>query len=292
MSQSKENLVAVDIGNSRIKLGLFAIGDECMQQRSSRSALAIVPAELPEPLAELALPLKDRSGAFEKEGLRTWCEEFLPEGGGWTIGSVHRGATEELKNAIRELAASGIRHGTIRQLTHRDLPIAVEVAEPGRVGIDRLLAAVGADRLRDRDRCAIVVDSGSATTVDLLRADGTFSGGAIFPGTGMSARALHEQTDALPLIRLPESNEAPPPLGKTTADAVAAGLFWGAVGAIRELAHRLSAGLDLPPQLFLTGGASPSVAKVLGEGESWTIHHTPHLVLGAIAVVESRCGGR
>jgi type III pantothenate kinase len=99
----------------------------------------------------------------------------------------------------------------------------------------------------------------------------------------MSARALAEQTDALPQLGM-NSLEAPPAaLGKSTADAIEAGLYWGAVGAIRELVARLSAGFAGTPELFLTGGASPQVAELLGADQP--ARHVPHLVLSGIALV-------
>ena len=91
-----------------------------------------------------------------------------------------------------------------RVLTAADLPIAVGLEHPERVGLDRLAAAAAVNRLRSPDRGAIIVDTGSAVTVDLVSADGIFCGGAILPGIDMSARALHEFTDLLPLVSLNE----------------------------------------------------------------------------------------
>jgi pantothenate kinase type III len=62
------------------------------------------------------------------------------------------------------------------------------------------------------------------------------------------------------------------------------GLFWGAVGGARELIHRMSEGLSEPPQVFLTGGAAPSVAHLLAADAQYV----PHLVLGGIALAASR----
>jgi type III pantothenate kinase len=103
------------------------------------------------------------------------------------------------------------------------------------VGIDRLLDAVAANRLRHPAAPAVVVDVGTAITVDLVAADGSFQGGAILPGIAMSARALHAFTDLLPLVDVRELSSPPPPLGTSTVAALQSGLFWGAVGAIRQL---------------------------------------------------------
>src|SRR5688572_30389073 len=101
-----------------------------------------------------------------------------------------------------------------------DLPLVVSLPQPDMVGIDRLLGAVAANEVRDPARPAIVVDLGSAITVDLVAADGAFRGGAILPGIGMSARALHEFTDLLPLIEMHALAEPPSPVGNATVPAM------------------------------------------------------------------------
>jgi type III pantothenate kinase len=78
----------------------------------------------------------------------------------------------------------------------------------------------------------------------------------------MSARALHEFTDLLPLIEPGELSAPPPAVGTATDTAMRSGLFWGAVGAVRELVARLGAEAGGRPQVFLTGGAGPAVAAV------------------------------
>jgi type III pantothenate kinase len=125
----------------------------------------------------------------------------------------------------------------------------------------------------------VVVDLGSAVTVDLVSPSGAFSGGAILPGIAMSARALHAQTDLLPDIAMSDLREPPPALGASTEEAIRAGLYWGAVGAARELIARLTAGADHPPLVLLTGGAAPAVAKLLDADA----RYLPHLVLSGIA---------
>jgi type III pantothenate kinase len=157
------------------------------------------------------------------------------------------------------------------------------VDEPARVGIDRLLAAVAVDRLRHRERAAIVVDLGTAITVDLVEPDGAFAGGAILPGIATSARALAEQTDALPQVHLEFLDHPPAALGKSTVPAIESGIYWGAIGAIRELVSQLSAPFQTRPDLFITGGASGQVADLLKS--HGTVRHVPNLVLSGIALV-------
>ncbi len=85
-------------------------------------------------------------------------------------------------------------------LRHDHFPLEIDVRAPDRVGTDRLAAAVAANELRVPQRSAIVVDAGTAVTVDLITSDGVFRGGAILPGIQTAAQALADATDALPLL--------------------------------------------------------------------------------------------
>jgi type III pantothenate kinase len=250
------SLVAVDVGNSRIKLGLF------------RNNIA---AGLPEP--ETSLHLDGQRPEFER------FSSWLTAAGKvdqlrWHIGRVNRPAASRLIDWLRDHRGAD----EIMLLTSGDLPLEVRLPRPDMVGVDRLLDAVAANRLRTPGKKAVVVDVGSAITVDLVDADGAFLGGAILPGIAMSARALHEFTDLLPLIDMAELHDPPPALGTATVAAMRSGLFWGAIGAVRQLVEQLSGGDEV--EIFLTGGAGPVVAQLLGASARFV----PHLTLGGIAL--------
>lgn len=247
-------LVAVDIGNSRIKLGEF-----------KHSAAAPVP--LPSRSVGLSLDWTDQD-----------LRPFLPANPlscSWSIASVNRPATARL---LQWLSAQGVQD--VHVMVHGDMPLAIEVLRPDLVGMDRLANAVAANRLRAPQNSAIVISMGSAITVDLVSAAGAFSGGAIMPGMAMAARALHEFTDLLPLV---EVQEPPAGLGKSTAEAIRAGVYWGAVGAVRELVSRLAES-HAPVEILLTGGAAPDFAAVLTKEEDPPLRFVPHLTLSGIAI--------
>jgi type III pantothenate kinase len=250
-------IIAVDIGNARIKLGAFdaPLGDA-----------------LPEPTATLALD--GRRPAWES--IFRWLQGFPSGQVSWWIGSVNRPTTTRMLDWLRDIRPQN----AVTLLAADDLPLQVDLPRPDMVGVDRLLDAVAANRLRTPDRPAVVVDVGTAITIDAVSADGVFQGGAILPGVAMAARALHEWTDLLPLSDLSELSEPPPAVGTDTRQAMRSGLFWGPVGAIRELVGRLSEGAAGKPDVFLTGGAGPAVARLLGK----TTRHVPHLTLSGIAI--------
>jgi type III pantothenate kinase len=164
-----------------------------------------------------------------------------------------------------------------------DFPIENRTQAPDRVGVDRLAAALAANAIRRTDTPAIVIDFGTAITVDLVASDGGFEGGAILPGVMTSAEALHAQTDALPVVRLPLEGKSPPAVGTDTTGAIRSGLYWGAVGAVRELIARQSDRLVVPPQVLVTGSTSPDMARLLGSPD-YTVRYLPHLVLAGLAI--------
>lgn len=148
------------------------------------------------------------------------------------------------------------------------------------MGVDRLADVLAANRLRQPDRPAIVVDYGSAITVNLISRRGAFVGGAILPGIDMTARALHAFTDGLPLV---DVTDAPEVLERSTIGAIRFGLYWGAVGAVREVIARLDPNYE-STQIFLTGGGAPALAAELGQGTSWQPQFVPHLTLAGVAL--------
>jgi type III pantothenate kinase len=119
------------------------------------------------------------------------------------------------------------------------------------VGIDRLLDAVAVNARRDPSRPAVIVDAGSAITVDAITADGSFVGGSIAIGLSLAARALHEFTYFLPLVSVAATPYA---IGKSTPEAMQSGLFWGAVGAVKQLIAEVRRALGHDPVIYLTGG--------------------------------------
>jgi type III pantothenate kinase len=264
MYSARPSLIAVDIGNSRIKLGLFAA--PANQTRAGE-------AGVPMPTSVVSLPAIE----WDEKALEGWLAE-APTGTPWWIASVNRPAAARLTDWIGQ-------KWSVRTLADTDLPITAAVDRPEHVGIDRLAGAVAANRLRDPVRPAIIVHVGSAITVNLVTADGVFRGGAILPGLETSARALHDFTDMLPHAPLEEALQSPPAVGTSTLAAIHSGLYWGAVGAIRELIGRVTATLGssaTKAEVFLTGGAAPAVADQLDP----TARYVEHLVLAGIALAK------
>lgn len=139
------------------------------------------------------------------------------------------------------------------------LPFDLLVESPEKLGADRIAAAAGVAAAGERE--AVIVDAGTAVTVDVLSREG-FRGGAIFPGPGLLARSLHEGTAALPLVDSSRPEVRLP--GRNTKEAIASGIRWGLVGAVRELVSRSREALSGSASVWLTGGGAAAFEEHLG----------------------------
>ncbi len=240
-------LIAVDVGNSRVKFGLF-----------DRAACVAAAADA----GRRALPRCRQSTALPVDAAIPW-----PEIRDW-LDALNLTATDGIIAGANPVGVDRVMQTwpaddwpRPRLITNPDrFPLEVDLPEPSKIGIDRLLNSVAANVLRPETSPAIIVDCGTATTVDLVSPDGTFQGGAILPGFELTARALHEYTALLPRISVEELAASDrQPLGRNTRDALHSGLFWGQLGAIKELVARL-AGQHPDPFVLLTGGGASLLA--------------------------------
>jgi type III pantothenate kinase len=144
-----------------------------------------------------------------------------------------------------------------------DLGIPVRLEKPSEAGADRLVNAIGAHVVYPGD--LIVIDSGTATTFDVIAADGGFEGGVIAPGINLSMEALHAAAAKLPrvAIRRPERT-----IGRDTVGAMQAGVFWGYIALIEGLIARIRAEWGRPMTVIATGGVAS-----LFQGATTSIDH-------------------
>jgi type III pantothenate kinase len=127
--------------------------------------------------------------------------------------------------------------------------VQVNVKKPAQVGADRLANAVAAKELYGSP--VIVVDYGTGTTFDVVNKAGDYFGGAILPGLGISTRALHEFTAKIPLVKFEKVKFV---IGRTTEEAVRAGVYHGAIGTTKELLMKIRKELKINAPAIATGG--------------------------------------
>ncbi len=132
-----------------------------------------------------------------------------------------------------------------------DLGIQARILKPTEAGADRLVNAVGAHLKYPGD--LIVIDSGTATTFDVVAADGAFEGGIIAPGINLSLQALHEAAAMLPRIAIQRPDKV---IGKDTVSNMQSGVFWGYVALIEGLVARIKKEWARPMTVIGTGGVA------------------------------------
>jgi type III pantothenate kinase len=270
-------LIAVDLGNSAVKLSTFVRSGHATPERDGGATVCVGGEPVVVPATALASP--DRE-APPVESLRVLLNSLPASPRAWYAVSVNRA----VEGAFRRWISRWRPRDPYVLLDHQRLALATDLAEPERIGTDRLAAAVAAHACRDRDRDAIIIDAGTAVTVDLLTADGVFRGGAILPGMRTAAAALAQATDALPHIEPPGPTGTPAAIGKSTRAAIEAGVFWGCVGGVRELVRRIGGELARRPDVFCTGGDGAHLARQLDP----PVRLDPHLVLRGVALTGFR----
>ncbi len=231
--------VAVDIGNSSVKFRVVRLQSDESEPRLDQTV------EAP-PFVSPTLPLSDEPHQ-------------------WFICSVNRKTCTWLLQWLQDERPSD----RVRQLANSDFPIDITVEHPERVGTDRIAAVVGARRYCPAGQSLIVVDFGTATTVDCLSAQGDFVGGAILPGLGISFEQLATKTDALPYVSWETTGEPPAAIGADTESAIKSGVYWGQIGAAKELVKQMRQRLEGEPKVFVTGGTGKRLFKHFAPAWQW-----------------------
>ncbi|MCF8504537.1 MAG: type III pantothenate kinase [Caulobacter sp.] len=162
-----------------------------------------------------------------------------------------------------------------------ELGVAVRIDKPSEAGADRLVNAVGAHIAYPGP--LIVIDSGTATTFDIVAADGGFEGGIIAPGVNLSMQALHEAAAKLPRIAIqrPERNRV---VGTDTVTAMQSGVFWGYIGLIEGLIARIKAERGEHLTVVATGG----VVSLFEGATDMIDHFDPDLTIRGLLEIYRR----
>lgn len=271
---SGDTVLLADIGNSRIKLGRL---DE-WQAGAADGGTGL-------PVVTHRHDLDGRR--FHPDTLERWLQSAAPGPAVILIASVSEAVATRLEATVAELSAT--RHRPIRQrrITHCDLPLVVNLPAPERVGIDRLAAATAATFVKPSGKAAIVVDCGTAATVDLVTADGIFLGGAILPGPEIMARALASGTSQLPAIETIGWESPPPMPGRSTEEAITAGVGFGFKGAVARVVAEAAQRLGPESVTILAGGWRGVVRDALPGALE-----IPDIVLCGIAMAAARACAR
>lgn len=231
------HLLAVSVGNTRTRLGVF-------RGRDLDQAAALDNTDLDAIVAAIRGVKLDRPDAPV------------------VLASVNNPVADRLEQALAP-HFKGRLHRFGRDL---QIPLTHNLEDASTTGQDRLLNALAAFR-RTGEAC-VVVDCGTAMTVDFIDAEGVFQGGAIAPGVSMMLKALRASTAALPEIPLPAQGDPPlGPFGKDTRQAMLLGVRAAAVGLVHRLVERYAEAHGAYPRVLATGGNARWLFEAIPDGE-------------------------
>ncbi|MBI4420010.1 MAG: type III pantothenate kinase [Gemmatimonadetes bacterium] len=255
-------LLAIDVGNSEITIGLFAA-----DRLSAHWRLTTVANRTPDEWAATLTAHLVQAGHSTHE-VRAVAEA-----------SVAPAVTEALAEGVRQ--ATGVRPTLVGPASQ--LPIKLDVEEPLTVGADRVVNTLAAVELYQRD--TVVVDFGTATSFDCITADGRFIGGVIAPGLMTAADNLIRRAAKLPATELGPPQRV---IGRRTEDCIRAGVLYGAADAADGIVRRIRA--EWPgkasPYAVATGGLASLVAPLSKEIEETE----PHLTLLGLRIAAGHLG--
>ncbi|MCW5769804.1 MAG: type III pantothenate kinase [Phycisphaeraceae bacterium] len=222
-------LATLAVGNTRARIGLFQ-GEELLGAQSFAST--------------------DTAGIVEWLASQQRRAAHCP----LLVASVHPDASEKILASCQDLAwlTPHLRIG-------RDVPIPItaNVRHPDKVGQDRLLCAMAA--WASTEGPCVIVDVGTATTVDYIDAEGVFQGGAIAPGIRMMLDALARGTAALPQLTFDAERIDAEPIGKDTEHAMTIGVAEATRGLVSRLVERYAGVIGAYPRVVATGGDAGAI---------------------------------
>ncbi len=218
---SMQPLIVASVGNSRTKLGIFRGKDLDSFEAHFNTDIAGIVARLTE---------------LSKEGVSI------------ALASVNDKVADAVQSEVEALSGNEV----FRVGRDFPVPIAIALDDPSTIGQDRLLNAIGA--YSKIGQACIVIDCGTATTVDFVDGEGTFQGGAIAPGVRMNLKALHDQIPALPLVEFSVPDGVRGPLGKDTRHAMTLGAIASVRGLVHFLIDRYAEYYEAYPTVIATGG--------------------------------------
>jgi len=260
-------LLAVDIGNTNLTIGLFRAGVLAATRRATTHPRAT--ADELEHLLDALLRLDDASFA--------------------DVSGISACSVVPALTAALEAVAAG-RERAVLIAAAGTVPLAIRVERPAEVGADRLVNALAAARIHGTP--AIVVDFGTATTLDCVAVDGAYVGGAIAPGLELGLEALAARTAKLPRIELRAPDRA---IGRDTVSAMQSGTIFGyqalAAGLILRVRRELADAAAVEPsdvRVILTGGLSAAPWARAIDGVDAI---DPDLTLKGLAILHAEVSG-
>jgi type III pantothenate kinase len=228
-------LLAIDIGNTNITLGVFQDGG-----LKARWRIATSVHRLPDEYATLLLSLLNNDGMSRASITKAVLCSVVPPLTTTFIEMCRRYFTIEPL-----VVGAGVKTG-----------VSIVMDNPREVGADRVVNAAGAHHLYGGP--VIVIDFGTATTFDVVSQKGEYLGGVIAPGVALGAEALFTRTAALPRVEISRPKRV---IGKNTVSAMQSGIVFGYVSLVEGLVKRLQEEMGESTRVVATGGLAEAIAR-------------------------------
>lgn len=269
-------LLAIDIGNTEVTLGLFE-GRRLARSYRVSSETRRTADEAALLLRQIAPELAGTNGAAEGTQTPRGARRAVAVAAGHAcvLASVVPPQTAIFAEAARHLLGRAPL-----EITAASAPwLPIDYRDPGAVGADRIANAVAA--IERHGKPAIIVDFGTATTFDVISREGRYLGGVIAPGVLTGAENLVRRAARLGAFEI----KAPPRVvGKSTEESLQSGLLYGAVGQVDTIVRRIASETRMRPVVIATGGLAKAIAP-----HSKTIQKVDaHLTLHGLRMIYER----
>ena len=228
-------LLAVDIGNTNVTVGLFREEELCATWR-----IATGIDRMPDEYAVILLSLLRQHGFDAPDVKRVSLCSVVPP-----LTATFEELCQRYFKVEPLVVRAGVKTG-----------VRIRMDNPAEVGADRIVDAAAAHHLYGGP--LIIVDLGTATTFDTVSKEGDYLGGAIAPGMIMAAEALYSHTAMLPRVELTRPERA---IGTSTVTAMQSGLVFGYIGLIEGIISRIQKEVKTKARVVATGGYAQLIAK-------------------------------
>jgi type III pantothenate kinase len=227
-------LLAIDIGNTNITLGIYE--GEIL---GPRWRIATGHEKTPDEYGALIMALLRHAGVSDSDVNAVAMASVVPPLTGVLADACRRYFRRE-PLVVEGTSLTGVK---------------VRYDDPGQVGADRIVDATAAYRLYGGPAC--IIDFGTATTFDAVSAEGEYLGGAIVPGIGIASAALFERAAKLPKVDL---LRPPSPIGRNIVHSLQSGLLFGYIGIVEGMVSRFRSELGPATKVVATGGLAETIA--------------------------------
>jgi len=256
-------LFAIDIGNTNIVIGIFDNNKIIYKWR--------IITDLKKSIDDYAIDIVELCLTHKVDCLAI---------NGSIIASVVPTLTARLQEAVKKIISPTlVKNILVLGDENTKLNIDIKIKNKNEVGFDRLVNSIAGFKKFGGN--LIIIDFGTATTFDVVGANGEYLGGVIAPGINLSLKALHDMTSQLPKITVKYQKNV---IGKSTVEAMNSGVYHGYIAMVDGMVKKIDNELGIQAQKIITGGLSELFKEPL-IGNDIVNFHEPDLTLEGLKII-------